>query len=85
MYKLKDNVALRRFNDELLALNTATGVFLKLEKSTCLLLEYLILNRTKKEIATEMADKLNIVYDESMKMVVSFIYELEKLEMIEQV
>ena len=85
MYKLKDNVALGRFNDELLALNTATGVFLKLEKSTCLLLEYLILNRTKKEIATEMADKLNIVYDESMKMVVSFIYELEKLEMIEQV
>ena len=85
MYKLKDNVTIGRFNGELLALNTATGVFLKLEKSTCFLLESLILNRTNKEIATEMADKLNIVYDESMKMVVSFIYELEKLEMIEQV
>lgn len=85
MYKLKDNVALRRFNDELLALNIATGVFLKLEKSTCFLLEYIILNKTHKEIATEMADKLNIMYDESMKMVVSLIYELEKLEMIEQV
>ena len=32
-----------------------------------------------------MADKLNIMYDEYMKMIVSFIYELEKLEMIEQV
>ena len=85
MYKLKDNVTIGRFNEELLALNTATGVFLKLEKSICFLFESLIINRTKKEIATEMADKLNIVYDESMKMVVSFIYELEKLEMIEQV
>ena len=85
MYKLKDNVTIGRFNGELLVLNTTTGVFLKLEKSTCFLLESLIFNRTNKEIAAEMADKLNIVYDESMKMVVLFIYELEKLEMIEQV
>ena len=32
-----------------------------------------------------MADKLNIMYDEYMKMIVSFIYELEKLKMIEEV
>ena len=85
MYKLRDNVTIGRFNGELLALNTTTGVFLKLEKSTCFLLESLILNRTNKEIATEMADKLKIMYDDSIKLVVSFIYELEKLEMIEQV
>ena len=45
MYKLKDNVTIGRFKGELLVLNTATGVFLKIEKSTYFLLESLILNK----------------------------------------